>query len=174
VELEALQREGLGVWLLSGDAPERVTHTARALGIPPENARASQSPEQKGAAVAALDASDTLYLGDGVNDSLAFARAFSAGTPAIDKPVMPARSDFFLLGEGLAPLRAALHASRRLRRVVRWNLAIALSYNALAIAACLSGAMTPLRAAIAMPLSSLTILLFTARVLARPMQGGRP
>jgi cation transport ATPase len=51
--------------------------------------------------------------------------------------------------------------ARRLRAVVRRNLVLSVSYNALTVAACLAGAMTPLRAAVAMPLSSLTILLVT-------------
>jgi Cu2+-exporting ATPase len=61
----------------------------------------------------------------------------------------------------LQPLRRALDEARRLRRVVRRVLALSLSYNVVAVAICLAGAMSPLRAAVTMPLSSLGILLFT-------------
>ncbi|MBF5045690.1 heavy metal translocating P-type ATPase [Aggregicoccus sp. 17bor-14] len=165
-EVAALQSEGLGVWLISGDAPERVGAMALALGVPAEHALGGQRPEDKAAAVRRIDRQDTLYLGDGVNDSLAFEAALCAGTPAIDRPVMPGKADFFLLGEGLAPLREALALSRKLRAVVRRTLALALAYNVLAIATCLAGLMTPLRAAVAMPLSSLSLLLLTAYSLA--------
>lgn len=165
-EIAALQAEGVDVWLLSGDASPRVQEMAERLGIPARNALGGQRPEDKAAVVAALDAADTLYLGDGVNDSLAFERALCAGTPAIDRPVMPGKSDFFLLGEGIGSIREALRVSRQLRAVVHRVLAVALVYNVLAVAACLAGWMTPLRATVVMPLSSLSLLLFTLYSLA--------
>jgi P-type Cu2+ transporter len=172
-EVAALQAEGLEVWLISGDAPERVQALARALGIPEERALGGQRPEDKARAVERLDRQDTLYLGDGVNDSLAFQRALCAGTPAADRPVLPGRSDFFLLGEGLGSLRQALALSRRLRQVVHRLLGLALAYNVLAVAVCLLGAMTPLRAALAMPASSLGLLLFTLSSLSAPRPATR-
>ncbi|WP_164002642.1 heavy metal translocating P-type ATPase [Pyxidicoccus caerfyrddinensis] len=160
-EVQALQAEGRAVWLISGDAPARVRDLAEALGIPIAHALGGQRPEDKASAVSALDAADTLYLGDGVNDSLAFERALCAGTPAIDRPVMPGKSDFFLLGEGLASIREALRLSLRLRQVVRRLLTLAVAYNVVAVTVCLAGWMTPLRAALAMPATSLATVLFT-------------
>jgi Cu2+-exporting ATPase len=160
-ELARLRAEGCDVWLLSGDAPERVAGVAEALGIPAAQALGSLSPSDKEALVAGIDHEDTLYLGDGVNDSLAFSRALVAGTPAIDRPVLPGKSDFFLLGDGIGALGAALRTACRLRAVVRRNLAIATVYNIATVVLCLVGAMTPLRAAVAMPLSSLSILALT-------------
>jgi Cu2+-exporting ATPase len=162
IQLARLRRDGLDVWLLSGDAPARVAAVAETLGLPPDRALPALSPDDKAAAVARIDREDTLFLGDGVNDSLAFARALVAGTPAIDRPVVPGKSDFFLVGDGIAALGDALALARRLRRVVRRNLAISIAYNVLTVAACFAGVMTPLRAAIFMPLSSLSILALTA------------
>src|SRR5690606_995434 len=121
-------------------------------------ARAKMSPEDKAELVASLDREDTLFLGDGVNDSLAFARAFAAGTPAVDRPVLPSRSDFFLLGEGIGAIREAISLSIHLQRTVRRLIGIAVAYNLLAITASMVGWMTPLRAAIAMPTSSILVL----------------
>lgn len=160
-EVQALQGEGREVWLISGDSQGRVNDMAAALGIPTQRTLSGQRPEDKAEAVAKLDAADTLYLGDGVNDSLAFERALCAGTPAIDRPVMPGKSDFFLLGEGLGAIREALRLSARLRQVVRRLLALAVGYNVVAVAVCLAGWMTPLRAAVAMPATSLATVLFT-------------
>jgi Cu2+-exporting ATPase len=167
-EIAALGEEGIDVWLLSGDSPARVQEMASRLGIPRLHALGGMRPQDKSAVVAALDQANTLYLGDGVNDSLAFERALCAGTPAIDRPVLPGKSDFFLLGEGVGPLREALRLSRRLRQVVHRVLMVALAYNALAVAVCLAGLMTPLRATVAMPLSSLLLLLFTIYSLSPP------
>ena len=160
-ELAALQAGGRSVWLVSGDAPARVAALAAQLGVPAAQALGGQRPEEKAEAVRRIDRGDTLYLGDGVNDSLAFEAALCAGTPAIDRPVMPGKADFFLLGEGLASVRAALALSHELRATVRSVLARALVYNVLVVGVSLAGWMTPLRAALAMPASSLAILLYT-------------
>ncbi|AKU92982.1 Type cbb3 cytochrome oxidase biogenesis protein CcoI [Vulgatibacter incomptus] len=160
-ELDALREQGLEVWLLSGDAPAKVAAVATRLGIDEELAKGALSPEAKAALVDELDEGDTLFLGDGVNDSLAFERATCAGTPAIDRPVVPGKADFFLLGEGIRPIREAISLSLRLRQVNRRLIAVAVAYNLLAVVVSLAGWMTPLRAAIVMPLSSIGILLFT-------------
>ncbi|NTX00842.1 heavy metal translocating P-type ATPase metal-binding domain-containing protein [Myxococcus sp. CA040A] len=167
-EVLALQAEGHAVWLISGDAPARVRELAVSIGVPLERALGGLRPEDKAWAVSRLGATDSLYLGDGVNDSLAFERALCAGTPAIDRPVMPGKSDFFLVGEGLSSLREALRLSRHLRHVVRRLLVLAFGYNAVAVAVCLAGLMTPLRAAVAMPATSLATVLFTLWSLSAP------
>ncbi len=157
-DLAELARRGYEIWLVSGDAPAKVAALAAALGLPAARALAGQTPEEKAAAVARIDREDTLYLGDGVNDALAFERALAAGTPAIDRPVMPGKSDFFLVGEGLAPLGVALDEAARLRRVVRSLLAASIAYNALAVAAALAGWVSPVVAAVAMPASTLLLV----------------
>jgi Cu2+-exporting ATPase len=161
-QIQALERAGYAVWLLSGDRPDRAAALAARVGILAAHAEGGLSPAAKAERVRALDAHDTLYVGDGVNDAPAFAAAWCAGTPAVERPVMPSRSGFFFLGEGLSPLTAALAASQRLHRVVRQLLTVSLTYNLFAVAAGLAGAITPLKAAIFMPLSSLSLLAFTA------------
>ncbi|MCP3098918.1 heavy metal translocating P-type ATPase metal-binding domain-containing protein [Myxococcus sp. K15C18031901] len=173
-ELLALRAEGQDVWLISGDAPARVRALAGALGVPAAQALGGLRPEDKADVVARLDRGDSLYLGDGVNDSLAFEEALCAGTPAIDRPVMPGKSDFFLVGEGLASLRKALVLSLRLRGVVRRLLGLSIAYNVVAITVCLAGWMTPLRAAVAMPATSLATVLFTLWSLSAPRRRTRP
>ncbi|GEN11095.1 Cu2+-exporting ATPase [Myxococcus fulvus] len=167
-EVSALQAEGHAVWLISGDAPARVRELANSLGVPEAQALGGLRPEDKACTVSRLGSTDSLYLGDGVNDSLAFERALCAGTPAIDRPVMPGKSDFFLVGEGLASLREALRLSRELHQVVRRLLTLAIGYNVVAVAVCLVGWMTPLRAAVAMPATSLATVLFTVWSLSAP------
>jgi Cu2+-exporting ATPase len=160
-ELRALRADGYQIHLLSGDHPARVATLARALGLPEERAQGALSPEDKARQVTALDRGDTLYLGDGINDSLAFERALCAGTVAVERPVVPGKSAFFLAGDGLEPLRRGLREARRLRQVVRRVFFLSLSYNVVAVSLCLAGVMSPLRAAVTMPLSSVGILLFT-------------
>ena len=160
LELRALRADGYGVELLSGDTSQRVSALAARLGLEGARAHGALSPEEKAVRVERLG-TGVLYLGDGVNDAPAFAKALCAGTPAIERPVMPSRSDFFLVGAGLGPLRDALAAAARLRRVARRVLTLSLGYNLVAVAIALAGWMSPVKAAIFMPLSSLSLLMIT-------------
>ena len=179
-EVHALQAAGYDVWILSGDASERVHALAEMVGIPENRTLAECSPEQKAAWIRRHDEQDTLMMGDGLNDGLAVTDAHCSGTPAIDRPFIAARSDFYLVTSGLAPVRQALEASRLLRRVVQRNLAVALAYNTVAVALAIAGLMSPLVCAILMPLSSLSVILSTTASLStasrtkEPLNGNHP
>jgi Cu2+-exporting ATPase len=164
-EVAALVGDGYEVWLLSGDAQARVDACARAAGIPPEHALGGHGPHDKAKFLGEHDRGDTLFVGDGVNDALALDRAHVSGTPAVDRPFVPARADFFFVTAGLAPIRQALRSSRALTQVVRADLAIALAYNAVAITLALAGLMSPLLCAVLMPASSLTTIAATVAAL---------
>jgi Cu2+-exporting ATPase len=161
-ELQALEREGYELWIASGDRKERVDALAQALHIAPERALSDLTPEDKRALIERLDRGDTLMIGDGVNDGPALSRALCAGTPAVDRPFVPARTDFYFLTPGLQPIRAALHMAKRVRRVVRRALAFATAYNLVAVALCYAGLMRPWLAAVLMPVSSILVLTYTA------------
>ena len=66
---------------------------------------------------------------------------------------------------GLGPISHALALAHRIRAVIHRNLCLAALYNVLVLGLALTGQMTPLRCALAMPLSSILILLATVRSL---------
>ncbi|MEZ5065084.1 MAG: heavy metal translocating P-type ATPase metal-binding domain-containing protein [bacterium] len=160
-EAAALRSEGFDVRILSGDTPERVAEAAGRLGV--EHATGGLSPEDKARMIETLDeGGDTLMVGDGLNDARAFAAAACAATPAVDRATLPSRADFYYLGAGLDAVRVALASARRLRRILRDNLAISIAYNVAALVLCFSGLVNPLLAAILMPLSSIGVVTVTA------------
>jgi Cu2+-exporting ATPase len=163
-EVRELEREGYEPCVLSGDSLEATRAIAAACGIPTDRAFGARTPEGKAAWLRALGARDgrpALFVGDGINDSLVAEQASCAGTPAIDRPFMAARCDFYFVSPGLGPIRAALHMAKRLARVVRRNLVIATFYNVITVTLALAGLMTPLWCAVLMPLSSLSTVLAT-------------
>jgi Cu2+-exporting ATPase len=160
-EVGELASDGYEVWILSGDAQARVDAAAIASGVAPARAVGDQSPQDKARFLDRYDHDDTLFVGDGVNDALALDHAHVAGTPAVDRPYVPARADFFFVTPGLAPVRLALRSARVLAQVVRFDLGIALVYNALAVGLALAGRMSPLLCAVLMPASSLTTIAAT-------------
>jgi P-type Cu2+ transporter len=160
-EVSELQRQGYELWILSGDQSPRVANVARAVGVESSRAVGNCSPGDKEAWIKAHDQDDTLMVGDGINDLAAVATAFCSGTPAIDRPFVASRADFYFVSPGIGPIRAALRAGRALDRVVRRNLWVAVTYNAAAVTLVIAGIMSPLICAVLMPLSSLSTLLTT-------------
>lgn len=157
-----LKRRGLRMHILSGDAPEKVARLADALGLPAAQAFGGLTPGQKAERVKSLDRKNTLYLGDGANDSLAFDAAFVTGTPVVDRSLLESKADFYALGSGLAYLPEAFAAADARANGVRAAFAFALVYNLVVVALAASGKMSPLLAAILMPLSSIVAIALVA------------
>lgn len=161
--LETLRRLGYRMVILSGDRPEKVHAAADRLGIPRDDAHASLTPAEKERIVLEIDHRDTLFLGDGANDSLAFNAAWTTGTPVVDRSLLESKADFYFLGQGLRFLPRLLAVAKRRRRAVATAFAFALCYNLAAVGFALAGWMNPLVAAIIMPLSSAVSLAIVAR-----------
>ncbi len=166
-EVRALHGAGLDVWMLTGDKRPRALEAAAATGIPESKVLSDRTPEDKARDLAELDHGDALYVGDGINDALAVRVATCSGTPAAGRTFLAARTDFYLLGEGLTPLRIALQGARALRKTTRRNLRVSLGYNALAVGLAWAGLMSPLLCAVMMPLSSIVSITIVVRSLAR-------
>jgi Cu2+-exporting ATPase len=151
-----------------------VQRAAAQLGVDAGHARGGMTPDDKAAAIQALNDDDTMMVGDGLNDAPAFAAAFCAGTPAMDRPVLPARSDFCFRGARAGAVADLLAVADRHARVVRTNLWLALVYNATALSVCFAGLMTPLLCAVLMPISSIALVLHTSLAMRRgaPSPGG--
>lgn len=160
--IHQLQKRGLSLHILSGDAPEKVTRLARQLGLPPGSFTGGLSPQQKAATVTALDHHDTLYVGDGANDSLAFDAAFVTATPVVDRSLLEAKADFYSLGSGLVYLTEAFASADARTTGVRRAFIFALGYNFAVVALAATAHMSPLLAAVLMPLSSVVSILLAA------------
>ena len=158
-EVAWMRQEGLGIVVLSGDRETRVVRVSHSIGIPSECAHGGMTPHAKADWLRAHGGSaDTLMLGDGANDALAFAESLCCGTPAVDRGVLGQKADFYYLGRGLSGIRLLVQMARRKRRATVAVLLFTGGYNAGAIALALAGKMHPLWAAVLMPLSSLATL----------------
>jgi Cu2+-exporting ATPase len=164
-EIEKLERAGYQLAILSGDAQARVTAIGKNLGMAEEDCIGDKSPEQKATYVRDHDPARTLLVGDGLNDQVAMREAACSGTPAVDRPFMAARCDFYFVSPGLRPVAQVLRASDSLAHVVRRILAFAITYNIVAVSFAMAGSMKPWVAAVLMPLSSLVTLGYTVMML---------
>lgn len=155
------QQEGKSLHLLSGDHPAVVQAVARILNLPPGQAYGSVSPEEKAAYVARLQAEGHVVamVGDGVNDATALQQADVGIAVHGGSTASLMAADVFLTREGLAPIATLLAGADRVMRVIRRNLGLSLVYNGFGAALAMSGQVDPLVAAIAMPVSSLVVVL---------------
>lgn len=166
-ELDRLTRLGYRVHILSGDRQEAVDRVASVVGLPSHRALGQQTPVAKRDWIASHQPGTTLMVGDGLNDSLALEAAACAGTPAVSRTSVCARSDFYFTSAGLAPVTACLLAARHLRRLTQRNWAFLAAYNTASVAAATAGVMEPLVAAVIMPISSIASITLTTLTLNR-------
>jgi Cu2+-exporting ATPase len=165
--LDDFRARGLRLAILSGDRPEKVARLAAAVGLSPDVALGGLTPQDKAAWLRAHDATHTLMIGDGANDSLAFREALCTGTPAIDRGLLEHQADFYFLGRNLAGLRALFATARDRALATQRVVAFAVAYNAVAIVISAAGHMSPLAAAVLMPLSSLATIALVLAALRR-------
>lgn len=160
----AFKAQGLGITLVSGDVPAAVGDLAGRLGI--SDWKADTLPEDKAEYVARLGKSGkkVLMVGDGLNDTAALAAAHVSISPASALEAARVVSDIVLLGQSIEPLGRASILAKSATRRIKENFAIAAGYNAIAIPIALVGLATPLAAALAMSLSSITVSLNALRL----------
>ena len=162
--IEALHAQGLRVHLVSGDVTGAVQALAERLGI--ADWRAETFPEDKAAHVDALSRAGhkVLMVGDGLNDTAALAAAHVSVSPASALDAARVASDIVLLGRDMGALGGALRVATLSTRRIRENFAISTVYNVVAVPIALLGFATPLLAALAMSLSSITVSLNALRL----------
>ena len=160
----SLKAQGLRVVLMSGDAPGAVRDIAGRLGI--EDWTAGALPAEKAAAVARLTAAGArvLMVGDGLNDTAALAGAHASISPASALDAARVASDIVLLGQNMAVIGDAVRIARQATRRIVENFGISVAYNVIAVPIALLGLATPLAAALAMSLSSITVSLNALRL----------
>ena len=169
-----LRAAGLEIVLLTGDERRTADAVASHLGV--LRVEAGLLPADKAERVARLrrEGRSVAMLGDGINDAPALAQADVGVAMGTGTDVAIETAGVTLLRGELAALLRARRLSQHTMRNVRQNLWLAFGYNALAIPVAagalypLTGALlSPMLAAAAMSLSSLSVIGNALR-LARP------
>ena len=162
--VRALQAQGKEVWLISGDVPGAVRELAARLGI--AHWRAEALPEEKAAIIEGMQAGGrrVLMVGDGLNDTVALAAAHVSISPASALDAARVASDIVLLGTDISPIAEAQRIAVKSVKRIRENFVISFGYNVIAVPIALLGFATPLWAALAMSISSITVALNALRL----------
>ncbi|MFZ2874394.1 MAG: heavy metal translocating P-type ATPase metal-binding domain-containing protein [Phycisphaerales bacterium] len=170
-----LRAMGFRPRIVSGDHPGVVAAVAAQVGIEPEHARGGLLPEDKLAIVTeAARRGPVVFVGDGVNDAAALAAAPVGIAVHSGAEAALAAADIYISRPGLAPLVSLARGSRDAISTIKQNLYLSFVYNIVAIVGTLGGFVTPLLAALIMPLSSITVLTVALRSRAFAAPRGRP
>jgi len=125
--LDALRRIGLHTVMLTGDRVATAEIVGREAGV--NEVRAPLSPEEKVSAVQELKerGGKVAMIGDGVNDAPSLAAAdVGVAMGARGSDAAMEQAEVVLMNDRLEGFVTALHLSRRSRRIIGQNIAIAL------------------------------------------------
>ena len=144
--------------IVSGDAKDTTAWVAEAAGAGSFIAEAL--PADKTAIIERLQAEGKVVamVGDGVNDAPALAQAdlgFALGTGT---DIAMRAASVVLMNSSLGKTLEFFDLSKKTWRIVRQNLFWAFLYNTLSISLAVSGFLNPIYAAVAMLLSSLSVI----------------
>ena len=158
--IEALEARGWKVGILSGDHPQVVSAVGASLGLPPSACIGGAEPEAKLREVErARQRGTVVMVGDGVNDAAAIAAASVGVGVHGGAEACLATADVYLARPGLSSLVQLTDGASRTIAVIRRNIAFSIGYNIVGATLAVTGVITPLIAAILMPVSSLTVVL---------------
>jgi len=152
-----LTRLGYQIELLSGDRCAIVEAAAKQSGI--ATWQAELKPDAKAARIEALKASGrhVLMVGDGLNDAPALAAGHASIAPSTATDISQTASDVIFQGAKLGPLVEILAVSKASHAAAIQNFVIAIGYNIIFVPLAMIGVVTPLIAAVAMSVSSITV-----------------
>ncbi|MBK7576392.1 MAG: copper-translocating P-type ATPase [Ignavibacteria bacterium] len=160
-----MRTRGLRVVMLTGDKEAAAKHIANAAGI--DEVMHSISPDGKANAIEKLQRQGAVVamVGDGINDAPALAQADVGIAMGSGTDIAKSTADVTLMRADLHTVLDAIDVSRATMRTIRQNLFLAFFYNVLGIPLAagllipLTGmALSPMIAAAAMALSSVTVV----------------
>ena len=157
---------GITPMLLTGDNAAVAARVATEVGIAERDVIAGVLPSEKADAIAALQAAGrrVAMVGDGVNDSVALARADIGMAMGTGTDAAIEAGDITLVRGDLRTVPIALRLSARTLRVIKQNLFWAFGYNVAAIPLAAVGLLNPMIAGAAMALSSVLVVTNSLRL----------
>lgn len=157
--LKQIQKAQITPYIISGDNQATVNEISAKLGLSQTNCFGGVSPEQKNKYISKHP--NAIMVGDGANDAIALSNAFVgiAVHGSVDMSLRAA--DIYISKAGVKNLAKLIAASQDTMSVIKRNLKFSLIYNIIGAILALTGHITPLLAAVLMPISSLTVLIST-------------
>lgn len=153
---DLFKARGFNLFMLSGDNKNNVKQTALKVGIAERDIYWEQTPEDKSQVL--KNTALSMMIGDGLNDTAAFACADVAVSVQGSAEESLKVSDAYILDNSLIKIVELFHHADISRKSIRRNTSFSIAYNIIAGTLALLGYINPLAAAVLMPLSSLLLI----------------
>jgi len=162
--IQHLKNMDVDISLLSGDKQSVADYLAKQIGI--EKVTAQVLPEQKEQQIQALQKQghQIAMIGDGINDAPALVRADIGIAMGSGTDVSIDSADIILTKGELGRIPTAVELSRKTLKTIKQNIGLSIMYNVIMVPLAMAAMITPLVAAIAMPISSLLVIANAARL----------
>lgn len=152
-----LKSKEIDIHLSTGDHSDSAFSVATKLGLNPEHIYIEQKPEEKLELAGRLK--NVTFVGDGDNDALAMVKANTSIAIGARADMAMRSCDIYVANDELSPIQVLFQVAANVRGTLRRNIFFAITYNLIGITLAMANIITPLHAAILMPMSSLTVLL---------------
>ena len=150
--------------ILSGDKEVNVEKFAKSIGV--DKYHSNKSPEEKLDFIKNKQLEEKIiYVGDGVNDSPSIKQADIGITTSSSSQMAQVAGDILIHKGGLDTISEIFKLSKKSKSRIYQNLFLAFVYNTSMIPLAVSGEITPNLAALAMALSSISVVLNSSRKL---------
>ncbi len=162
--VETLKKMQIETVMVTGDQYRNAQVVADRLGI--DKVEAGVKPEGKAEIVKSYQhrGKRVAMVGDGINDAAALVQADLGMALSGGTDLAMSSSDITLVGEDLGKVVAALELSRGTLRIIRQNLFWAFVYNTFGIPLAALGFLSPMFAAFAMAMSSVSVVTNSLRI----------
>ncbi|HET8808194.1 MAG TPA: heavy metal translocating P-type ATPase [Methylophaga sp.] len=159
-----LLAQGIKVTVLSGDRQAVVAAVTAQLGNVGRLAEVLPEDKQKCIRDLQHEGSKVAMVGDGINDSPALIQADVGIALAAGTDVSIESADIVLLHNQLSQVAEARQLAARTLRTIRQNIVLSISYNIIMVPLAMMALVSPLLAAVTMPISSLLVIGNAARI----------
>ena len=157
-------KEEKHIIILSGDKKDNVEKFAEKQNI--EEFYSDKSPEEKLDFIKDIQKdSKVIFVGDGINDSPSIKQADVGVTTSSSSQIAQVSGDILIHKGGLETLSDIFNLSKKSKYRIYQNLFLAFVYNTLMIPIAVIGLITPNLAALAMALSSISVVINSSRKL---------
>ncbi len=150
--------------ILSGDKQSNVQKFAESHNI--DEYHSGKNPEEKLEFIKnKQDSKQVIFIGDGINDSPSIKQADVGVTTSSSSQIAQVSGDILIHKGGLETLNKIFKLSKKSKLRIYQNLFLAFIYNTLMIPIAVIGIITPNLAALAMALSSISVVINSSRKL---------